>query len=195
MMSTRINLESLDDLEKYNFIVVDGDKKIKNNVSKVLKDKKMSQAELCNLTGICRQNISAIVHDKLLPRIVFALQISKALDIPVDELFELMPNAWVKISKINQDTTLYIDLFKLEIIDNNIKKEQINEDKLEYIDLKNNICISKDKYVMLLSKFIDEKSQNISKRLSWNAKNLIIEEFDTIYSKRYKKLAEKIHIN
>lgn len=195
-MNTRIILKSLDDLEQFNFIIVDGDKKVKNNISKVLKEKNMVQADLCKLTGISRQNISAIVNDKLLPRIVFALQIAKVLDTPVEKLFELTPNAWIKLSKIEQDKTLYIDLYKLEIIDSTLKKEQIKNDNLEYLDLKNNKCISKKEYEVLFNKFIEEKSPNtLNKRLSWDDKILINEEFEKLYTKRYKKLAQKININ
>lgn len=186
-----LKLNSLDDLKKYNLIVLDKQRPIKNNVKKVLLEKGLNQSDLSELTGICRQNISEIVNDEMIPGVVLASQIAKVLNTPVEELFELTEDAWIKIAKVNKDTTLYIDLYDLKILNNKDRKAYIKETGLEYIDITNNRCITKEEYENKLNSFILDKNGD-TKRVKWTIKKEILDEFEKYYINRYRKLGERI---
>jgi len=60
---------------------------MRNNIKKLRKDKKLSQAELADLCKVTRQTINAIENDKYDPTLQLAFSLSKYLDSTVDELF------------------------------------------------------------------------------------------------------------
>lgn len=60
---------------------------MKNNIKKLRKDKKLSQAELADLCKVTRQTINAIENDKYDPTLQLAFNLSKYLNSTVDELF------------------------------------------------------------------------------------------------------------
>ena len=60
---------------------------MRNNIKKLRKDKKLSQAELAELCKVTRQTINAIENDKYDPTLQLAFSLSKYLDSTVDELF------------------------------------------------------------------------------------------------------------
>lgn len=56
---------------------------IKNNLKKLLKEKKMTQKELSEITGIDKSNLSIYMNNKSQPSIEFFLRIWHALDYPL----------------------------------------------------------------------------------------------------------------
>lgn len=173
-MTYRRKINSLDDLDKLNLVILNKDDLIKNNLKKILKEKNLKAQDLSNLTGICRQNISQIINNKMIPGVVLASQIATVLGKRVEDVFELTENAWVKIAKVEKDKTVYVDLYNLEIVDNSIRKEEIKNTGLEYINLRTMECLNKKEYQL--------------KRKEYE----IQEDFEENYSERFKKLGERI---
>lgn len=190
-MNERIKLERIEDLDKYNLVILNKEKLIKNNLKQILDEKGLNQSDLSELTGICRQNISEIVNDKMIPGVILASQIAFVLNKKIEDIFELTDNAWVRIAKINKDTTMYIDLYNLEVISNTIRKKQISVDDLQYIDLKNNKCITSVEYDRKLKEFLSKEADDNGK-IKWKNKKALLESFGKLYSERYKKLGERI---
>ena len=58
-----------------------------NNVAKVRREKRMSQAELANLVGVSRNTISSIETGQYQPTAKLALLLCVALDKKFEELF------------------------------------------------------------------------------------------------------------
>jgi transcriptional regulator with XRE-family HTH domain len=55
---------------------------IKNNIKKLMKERKMTQKELSELTGIDKSNLSIYMNNKSQPSIEFFLRIWHALEYP-----------------------------------------------------------------------------------------------------------------
>mgnify|MGYP004681799281 CR=1 FL=1 len=81
-----------------------------------MKKKHYKASDLASLTGMPRQNISAILNYKVSPSIVIALKIATILDCRVDDLFTLDPDAWTTKAKIDKKS-LFIDHLTLTIVD------------------------------------------------------------------------------
>lgn len=190
MITERMKLEQKEDLKKYNLVILKGIKPLKNNLKTILKEKGLNQSDLSELTGICRQNISEIVQGKMTPGVVLASQIATVLGVSIETLFELTPDAWVRIAKVNNDVSLYYDEYNIEIISNSIRKAEIKKDGLEYFLIKENRCISSKEYQKLKTDFINNRCD--SKRIKWDLKVKLLNEFDNICTERYKKLGEII---
>jgi putative transcriptional regulator len=62
---------------------------MKNHIKSGRARKNFTQEDLANLTGVTRQAIINIEKNNYNPSIELALKIAKALDTPIQELFEL----------------------------------------------------------------------------------------------------------
>lgn len=62
---------------------------IGNNLISILIDKDMLQAELARACGLKREYINRIINRKISPGGKIMLQIAKALEMPVEEIFWL----------------------------------------------------------------------------------------------------------
>lgn len=62
--------------------LIKGDGVIKNNIKKLMKERKMTQKELSELTGIDKSNLSIYMNNKSQPSIEFFLRIWHALEYP-----------------------------------------------------------------------------------------------------------------
>ena len=60
-----------------------------NNISKVIREKRMTQADLARLVGINRAYINRIIHKKITPTIPMGMRIANALGVSLDDLFIL----------------------------------------------------------------------------------------------------------
>lgn len=60
---------------------------MKNQIKKMRKDIKMSQAELAKEIGVSRQTINAIENDKYNPTIDLASKLSRKFGVTIEELF------------------------------------------------------------------------------------------------------------
>lgn len=187
MSELNIKLNNIDELKSYGYDIMDKENVLDNKIKHLLEIKGLNQSDLSKLTGISRQNISDIIQNKLKPGVDFAMKIAKILDVPVEEVFILDESAWYKIAKLDDDTTIFVDLYDLRIIDNRERKKQIKEGELEYYLIKENKCINEAMYKELLKEYISNYSN--SKK---NKKEIITEFEDKVCSKRYKKLVQRI---
>lgn len=58
-------------------------------VHRAMKD--LTQAELADLAGITRVSVNAIEGGRMVPSVLLALRLARALDVSVDELFRITP--------------------------------------------------------------------------------------------------------
>lgn len=187
MSSLNIKLNNIDELKTYGYDIMDKENVLDNKIKHLLEIKGLNQSDLSKLTGISRQNISDIIQNKLKPGVDFAIKIAKILDVPVEDVFLLSESAWYKIAKLDDDTTIFVDLYDLRIIDNKERKKQIKKGELEYYLLKENKCISEDMYKKLLKEYIANYSNGKK-----NKKEITMEFEDKVCTKRYKKLVQRI---
>lgn len=60
---------------------------MKNEIAKLRKQQRYSQALLAQAANVTRQTINAIENDKYDPSLGLAFELAKILDVTVDELF------------------------------------------------------------------------------------------------------------
>lgn len=199
--------EKIKDLEELKlrglYIIEEDELVVGNNIEKVCKEKNISISNLARITGLSRQNINAVTKNKMKPGIDFALKCSYVLDVPVEELFVLTEMAWIKPYKKERDSSLYLDVVNLEIIDNAIKKEQ-SKRGYEFYDIKKKAYLSKKQRDLLAKEFVEnnlskqiEKSKITCKECSLNKiKSMSIDalkhEFNQTVVKLHQRLGEKI---
>ena len=58
--------------------------------------KNLTQAELAELAGITRVSVNAIEGGRMVPSVLLALKLARALGVTVDELFRIGPTANTK---------------------------------------------------------------------------------------------------
>jgi putative transcriptional regulator len=58
-------------------------------VQRALRD--LTQAQLADLSGITRKSINAIESGRMVPSIILALKLARALGVTVEELFSIEP--------------------------------------------------------------------------------------------------------
>jgi putative transcriptional regulator len=66
-----------------------GDKKLLNTLKVQRAKKDLTQAQLAQLVGVTRKTINTVEKGKYLPSTYLALKLSKALDVSVEEIFQL----------------------------------------------------------------------------------------------------------
>lgn len=67
--------------------------RLRNNLRKVRRGKAdITQQELAELVGCTRQTIVALEGERYSPSLLLALSIVRVLDVPIDEIFELVKN-------------------------------------------------------------------------------------------------------
>ena len=64
-------------------------KNVGNNIKKLRANLGMTQAQLAELVGVARVSIVSIETGRFIPTIETALRISKALNVPIDQIFWL----------------------------------------------------------------------------------------------------------
>lgn len=65
------------------------DKKLKNNLQEIRKEKGVTQEDLAKRVGVTRQTIICIEHGNCSPSISVALKLGKELGVCVDEIFKI----------------------------------------------------------------------------------------------------------
>jgi DNA-binding XRE family transcriptional regulator len=203
-MIVREKIKGLEELRERGLCIIDEDEiTVENRILKILKEKELLLSDLAKLTGIPRQNISAVVKKKMKPGIDFALKVSYVLGIPVEEVFSLTEDAWVRPYK-HKDTTLYLDIVNMEIIDNVRKRELIKENGYEYVNFETNEFLTREEYDKKLKQFLKQHTPSKMKELEEEypelstvkltslAKEELRKEFSEQYVKIFKKLGEKI---
>lgn len=201
----REQIQSLEELKNRGlYIIQEEDVVVNNHIMEIIKEKGLLVSDLAKLTGISRQNINAVVKNKMKPGIDFALKVAFVLDLSVEKIFTLTENAWVRPYKRERDSTLYIDMVNLVIVDNTTKREEINKTGHEYYDVKTQRYLTKKRRDELVRNYIDTgldlKTEELKREFSEMTTNqinsLAIEELKKEFSQRYlriyKKLGERI---
>lgn len=199
--------KNIEELKKLGLYIIEEDEiVVENNIERMCKEKGMSISDLAKLTGLSRQNINAVTKNKMKPGIDFSLKCSYVLGVPVEDIFTLTENAWIRPVKMERDNTLYIDVVNLIIIDNSEKRKQLKATGFEFYDTKEHRYLSKAEREALMKSYVEEnidermeevKNRYKNKKISLNKVNSIsIEElkreFNERYTKIYKKLGMKI---
>lgn len=197
-----LKLKNINELDKYNLVILDDlGINIDNKISEILKKKGLTPADLSRMTGIARQNLNEILKGKLSPGVDFALKISIALGVNLEEVFQLKDNAWVRRLS-GDDGILYLDLYSLEIKDGRVNREIKNSK--DYIILEENKIIDEAEYKELFKKYYDENYNSIYEEISekypyevkqrknWLTKETINEKFNKVCTNRYKKLGVRL---
>ena len=198
-------IKSLDELNKKGLYIIEDDNVVvENNIEKICKERGLLISDLARITGISRQNINAVTKNKMKPGIDFALKCSYVLGLPVEEIFSLSESAWIKPYKQERDSTLYINMVTLEIIDNTIKKEEVKKG-YEYYNKSNSSYISKIQRDKMSKEYVDSNIDNKVEELrNSNKKNyslqkinslaieMLKDEFNQEVIKVHQKLGEKI---
>lgn len=201
----REKINSLEALKEKGLSIIDEDETIvENHIMEILQEKGLLVSDLARLTGISRQNVNAVVKNKMKPGIDFAIKVSYVLGIPTEELFTLTESAWVKPYKPQRDSTLYVDVVNLMILDTSAKKEEIAINGYEYFNQETQKYLTRDEHAELLKKHLAEKtsekveelkeegSESTNAQLTSQAKEELRKEFSKQYVRMYKKLGERI---
>lgn len=199
MFLENLQLNSIDELNKYNLVMIDDlGINIDNNIAEYLKAKNISPANLSKMTGIARQNLNEILKGNMKPGVDFALKIAKTLCVSVEDLFELNENAWIK-TKSNDDKVLYLDLKTLTIVSSkNIesKNDYIILDTKEIVDKSTHdelYKIYETKCFNEVFEIIDKEfSSEVKKRKERLTRERLVKNFSKICTNRYKKLGERL---
>lgn len=62
---------------------------MKNKISKIIRERKMTQGDLAAKVGIMREYLNRIINRKITPSVNLAMRIAKALNMPVEDVFKL----------------------------------------------------------------------------------------------------------
>ncbi|HCL4480242.1 TPA: helix-turn-helix transcriptional regulator [Clostridium botulinum] len=203
-----IKLNSIDELTKKGYLILEEGIPVSNKIDKILRDKQITPADLSKMTGISRQNINSVMKGKMKPGVDFVLKVIYVLDTPIEEIFQLKESAWVSTAKSTEESTLYVDLVGLRIIDGKTKKEEIFSLGFEYYDTIEKKELTEEEFKNFLNEYIDdnlnitvvEMSDQIDtdgrklsqKSLEALAKEKLKQTFEERYIKKYRKLAKKV---
>ncbi|WPS85459.1 helix-turn-helix transcriptional regulator (plasmid) [Brevibacillus halotolerans] len=189
--------------EKGLYIIEDDEIVVETLLPQVLKEKGLLISDLAKLTGISRQNITAVARNTMKPGIDFVLKVSYVLGEPIDKLFKLHDNAWVKPFNVGRDSSVFLDVLHMEVVSNAVKRQAIKSTGKEYFHKKTKETYTKNVYEQMIKSFVEqhlaEKEKDVNKKnpkLSQKTVNsLAVEElkhqFNNDYSKIYKKLGER----
>lgn len=203
-----IKLNSIDELTKNGYLILEEGIPVSNKIDEILRDKQITPADLSKMTGISRQNINSVMKGKMKPGVDFVLKVIYVLDTPIEEIFQLKESAWVSTAKSTEESTLYVDLVGLRIIDGKTKKEEIFSLGFEYYDTIEKKELTEEEFKNFLNEYIDdnlnitvvEMSDQIDtdgrklsqKSLEALAKEKLKQTFEERYIKKYRKLAKKV---
>lgn len=150
-------LNSLEDLNEMRLsIVADDEETVSNNLQEKLKEKGLLISDLSKLTGISRQNINAVIRNKMKPSIEFVLKVSYVLGLKnIDDIFTLSESAWFKPYGQEKDGTIYLNMVTLTMMDTKRKRIEIKESGHEYYNVEKNETLSKEEYELLLREYLD----------------------------------------
>lgn len=201
----REKVSSLNELKKQGLCIIEDDAiVVENHILEILEQKGLLISDLARLTGISRQNINAVVRNKMKPGVDFVLKVSYVLGEPIEKLFVLTDEAWVKPYKHERDATLYLDMIHMEKVDTKEKRRAIKETGFEFYHIETREQISRKEWESRLKEFVErhfeEKEQQVKKedesltanQIKSTVAEELREEFNSLYSKIYKKLGQRI---
>lgn len=155
-------INSLDELKKMGLkIIEDNEDTVENRLQEILNEKGLLISDLSKLTGISRQNINAVIRNKMKPSIEFVLKVSYVLGIDkVDGIFTLSENAWVKPYRQERDATVYINMIDMTLVDTKQKRQEIKENGFEYYNVETKELLTKEQHDDLLRKYLEDNLES-----------------------------------
>lgn len=121
-------LSSLADLKKKDWDYHSVNMAIENSLQRLLEEKGIKQKELADLTGISRQTVYSIIKENSCVGIDSALKIAYVLNVPVEDIFHLNKESWVRWEKDKDEKGLYVDHKNLWIVNKDAKQELENQE-------------------------------------------------------------------
>lgn len=199
-----IKIKNLDDLKNQGFIIAEDDEPvIENKIMEVLNKKGITVADLARISGISRQNINGVTKNKIKPGVDFALKISHILNVPVDELFVLKENAWTTYYKKGNDVSQYVDIVNMEIIDSKDRRDKINSDGFEYVNVLTGEKISSNEREKRLKEYIQSHKQGLiseyknkykKEYTSGQINTLVTDNLRTEFNEQYTQIYKRIQV-
>lgn len=167
-------LKDLSDLKKLGLCIIgDEETTVENKLQKILKEKGLLISDLSKLTGISRQNINAVIRNKMKPSIEFVLKVSYVLGLKnVDDIFSLSEDAWVKPYRQERDATVYINMIDMTMVDTKQKRIEMKDSGHEYYHVETKELFTKEERDELLRKHLEE---NLENRIQ-DSRNEVLEE-------------------
>lgn len=156
-------LKDLSDLKEWGLCIIgDEEATVENKLQAILKEKGLLISDLSKLTGISRQNINAVIRNKMKPSIEFVLKVSFVLGLKnVDDIFSLTEEAWVKPYRQERDATVYINLIEMTMVNNKQKRQEIKQSGgKEYFHVETKKLFTKKEHDELLRKHLEKELQN-----------------------------------
>lgn len=200
-----INLNDVSELEKMGYLLMDDEENsIDNNLSLLLKEKRMSIPELAGLVGVTRQSVNLIIRNKLNVGLDTALKISTVLGVSVEDIFRLTEGAWIYQVTTFRESAVFLEMKNLEIIGRKEKVKRIKQNGAEYFNKNTGELLTKREYEELVrirnEEFYDSYYEQLSAmhpqikyaKLMSMTKEKIEEELGLEYSKLYKKIGKRI---
>lgn len=179
--------------------------KVINHIKEHLIIQKMSMSDLCQKTGISKQTMNLIVHDRINTVYELAIKISIILKTDVQELFELLPSAWTELVKIN-GKALYFDIACEEYIQKDVMQKIEIELGKQYYDSIQNQLVLEEEYQRRLEDYlalhlleeisIVEKDSNIRKEkkvIRKIALDNLTEQFNQDYLPRFLRVVKRLN--
>lgn len=173
-------------------------------MEEAMRKKNITSMKLCKKTGISRQTMNIVLNGKMKPGIDFALKVSKVLEVPVEELFELHDSAWETLVMENTQS-MYWDLAKEVLIERKHIKVIEEREGVQYWDVANERLIHSDDYQTILEKELEdrmeeetEKARNIpvgrkSLRVFESmAKEAITQDVESRYLPRFQRVVKSL---
>jgi len=68
-----------------------GDERLQNTIKVQRAMRDLTQADLAAMAGVTRRSVNAIETGRMVPSVLLALKIARALGIPVETIFTLQP--------------------------------------------------------------------------------------------------------
>jgi putative transcriptional regulator len=62
---------------------------VNNNINQIIRQRKMTQADLAKMVGVKREYINRIINRKVTPTVPLGMRIARALEVPMEDLFVL----------------------------------------------------------------------------------------------------------
>lgn len=196
-------LKNLSDLKSLGLWIIEDDQEtVKNRLLEILKEKGLIISDLSKLTGISRQNINAVIRNKMKPSVEFVLKVSFVLGLDkVDDIFSLTEDAWVKPYRQERDATIYVNMIDMTMVDTKQKRLEIKKSGHEYYHVETRELFTKEEREELLRKYLEEHLESRIKesrkevledlKESGEIENLIEELSKTNRDKTEAELIEK----
>lgn len=190
-----------EELEKQGYCLYRERETVKNNIEKILGELNLTLSDLSRMTGISRQTLNAILKGKMKCGIEIALKISYVLNRPVEEIFYLTENAWIKPAKDDEltDSSLYFNILTSTKMNNSYMRKEIEENNgAEFYHVETYEKISREEYNKRERAYIDSRKKELIETFLKKgipistAKSLAVtqlkEEFSKIYAPIYYRI-------